>query len=204
MKLNTAESMTSTMRQAAKTSNVKSRRSSKYFPPSNKESMSSHTSLLDVLRAAGPQILGAQEPVQARKPSTGRNMTSSVKSLSSSTSSTASGSMSKPIRIIANSSQHAQEEEKEECLSSSAELERFYDQATWRMYVLIQSARLANERQHAAPAHGRVPTTSHSHAHYSTTQDAHLQQQRNSSTSIDWTTQRFEEEEKDGIFDFEL
>lgn len=206
MKLSTAESMTSTMRQAAKTSNVKSRRSSKYFPPSNKESLSSHTSLLDVLRAAGPQILGAQEPVQARRPSTGRNMTSSVKSLSSSTSSTASGSMSKPIRIIANSSQHAQEEEKEECLSSSAELERFYDQATWRMYVLIQSARLANEHQHhAAPAHGRVPMTSHSHAHYSTTQDAHLQRQRNSSTSIDRrTTQRFEEEEKDGIFDFEL
>ena len=200
--------MTSTMRQAAKTSNLKSRRSSKYFPSSNTKGLSSHTSLLDVIRATGPQILGVQEAVQARRPNIGGNMTqdSPVKSLSSSTSSTASEPVSKPIRIVTNSSQHAQQEEEDEFVSSSAELERFYDQATWRMYVLIQSARLANaQHQAAGPSHGRVPTTPHSHAHYSTTQE----QKGNYPTSIDWTTQRpagsrFEEEEKEDIFDFEL
>ena len=171
--------MTSTMRQAAKTSNLKSRGNSKYLPSCNAKGLSSHASLLDMMRATGPQILGVQEPVQpmqARRPRSselkkvGRSdQESSVISLPSTcqggSSVASTEATSKPIRIVPKASLYdGADDENDDFDSSPAELERFYDQATWRMYVLIQSARLANEHHkqhhHAVPYRGRVPTTS--------------------------------------------
>jgi hypothetical protein len=46
----------------------------------------------------------------------------------------------------------------DEDMSSSAELKRFYDQATWRMYVLIQSARQATHYNSHHPHHHHYST----------------------------------------------
>ena len=197
MTVNTGSSISGAMRQAAKTTNLKSRSNSKYFPSYNtKKSHTSQTSLLDVIRSQGPRVLGMDEHFEAcRRPST---------DLMTTQDNLPSQPTSKPIRI-APPRHSSQEGVEEEICSNSAELERFYDQATWRMYVLIQSARVANDQ---APRHGRVPTTSHSHAQYSTQP---LQPPSHySSRTIDWATQRpagsfiDDEEEKEDIFDFEL
>ena len=161
-----------------------------HYDPLGLPKMSSQTSLLDVIRSQGQSLLGSQGPLkmleQDRKTKSlcppGKHKT-------------------KPIRIASPQPQHEEESVEEDLMSSSAELERFYDQATWRMYILIQSTRLANDSAMGNPSHGRVPTTSHSHApyhpRYSTTSS--------STGTRQWTTQcPSAVESEEDIFDFEL
>lgn len=166
---------------------------SPFHQPVNKKfdlpKMSSHTSLLDMVRSQGHVMLS--DHLVRQQSST---ISSPVPML---TSPQTSSSKSKPIPIVSPAHHQIHHHLKDlddlddEDISSSAELKRFYDQATWRMYVLIQSARqTAHYNSH------------HPHLHHYTTP---------ATTANEWTTSGPQapaliekEEEVDDIFDLEL
>ena len=120
---------------------------------------------------------------------------------------TSSSACSEPIRIspaAGSTSTTTRRDRDEGSTSSSAELERFYDQATWRMYMLIQSARLAQDDFETAGG----PCDNHN-------QHQPKQQQRLFQPSQQWNTASHpavaaaavsdeEVEEDEAIFDMEL
>ncbi|CAB9520379.1 expressed unknown protein [Seminavis robusta] len=147
------------------------------YDPSSLPAMSSHTSLLDVIRSQGHVML--QDRVQQAAPSM------------------PAASRSKPIRIVSPGPHHQphydlQEELEEDPLSTSAELERFYDHCTWRMYALIQTARQTSH--YSSSHHHHQPSRAQSR--YSNSRAA---------APTEWTTSRPPAvENEDDIFDLEL
>jgi hypothetical protein len=153
--------------------------------------MSSHTSLLDIVRGHGHVLL--KDHLVRQQPST--RLSQQVPMM---TSEEILSSKSKPIPILSPSHHHHihhhlndLDDLDDEDISSSVELKRFYDQATWRMYVLIQSAR------QAAPYNSHHP-----HLHHYT---------KPATTANEWTatgpqgpTFIEDEDGNDDIFDMEL
>jgi hypothetical protein len=166
---------------------------SPFHNPVNKKfdlpKMSAHTSLLDMVRGNGHALLN--DHLVRQQPS---SISSPVPIM---TPAQTLASKSKPIPIVSPNHHHIHhhlndlEDLDDEDMSSSAELKRFYDQATWRMYVLIQSAR------QAAHCNSHHPH----HHHYSTP----------ATSANEWTTSGPQtpaliekEEGSEDIFDLEL
>ena len=152
----------------------------KYMPSSTTVGT---TSLMDMIRTQGASVLGS-DPL-------GNSCGGEYYSYSSNQWATddcatarhqPSQPKSRPIRIDPKRQQQlraaalrlSEEEEKEpedeDIMSNSAELEQMYDHATWRMYILIQSARAAAPPRQYQPypvSAQRVPHSSHhQNAHY--------------------------------------
>jgi len=205
----------------------------KYMPSSTTVGT---TSLMDMIRSQGASVLGA-DPL-------GNSCGGEYYSYSSNkwaaddcaTARLPSQPKSRPIRIDPKRQQQlraaalrlSEEEEKEpedeDIMSNSAELEQMYDHATWRMYILIQSARAAAPPRQYQPypvSAQRVPHCSHhqdqnAHYHYHFTEGTtttvpftnanhhHAGDCRSSSRMA--ATQRIiaAGEKEDILFDFEL
>jgi len=201
---NASNTVSSALRQAAQTSNLKKRAKSSEY------GVKAQNSLLDLLRVAEPSFLGFQDDRKQR--ASARRASEKKKNLdedflfaeanqgSSTASSVRSASTdglpkSKPIRIPADSSS-PRTYAMEHSSATEAELEHFYNESTWRMFLLIQSARIAENNHHNTPYHGRVPPCLHCP---STQSLGH----RPSSAGCPTQSMPGFDGEDEGIFDFE-